>query len=151
MTNEQLIDHLSKAYPDAVAKQGNQYPEINVPKELLHAFMLNLKSDPNLAFDYLFCQSGVDYPTFIQVVYHLESTKHKHYLVVKANTEDRVTTVLDTVSDIWPTAEFHEDEIFDLLGIKFNNHPHLRRLFLDDTWGFPLRKDFHDDIHVVER
>jgi NADH:ubiquinone oxidoreductase subunit C len=113
--------------------------------------MLNLKSDPNLAFDYLFCQSGVDYPTFIQVVYHLESTKHKHYLVVKANTEDRVTTVLDTVSDIWPTAEFHEDEIFDLLGIKFNNHPHLRRLFLDDTWGFPLRKDFHDDIHVVER
>jgi NADH:ubiquinone oxidoreductase subunit C len=151
MTNEQLIDHLSKAYPDAVAKQGNQYPEITVPKELLHAFMLNLKSDPNLAFDYLFCQSGVDYPTFIQVVYHLESTKHKHYLVVKANTEDRVTTVLDTVSDIWPTAEFHEDEIFDLLGIKFNNHPHLRRLFLDDTWGFPLRKDFHDDIHVVER
>ncbi len=151
MTNEQLIDHLSKAYPDTVAKQGNQYLEITVPKELLHTFMLNIKSDPNLAFDYLFCESGVDYPAFIQVVYHLESTKHKHYLVVKANTENRETPVLDTVADIWPTAEFHEDEIFDLLGINFNNHPHLRRLFLDDTWGFPLRKDFHDDIHVVER
>jgi NADH:ubiquinone oxidoreductase subunit C len=58
---------------------------------------------------------------------------------------------LDSVTDIWPTAEFHEREIYDLLGIKFNNHPDLRRLFLDETWGFPLRKDFKDDIHVVER
>jgi NADH-quinone oxidoreductase subunit C len=151
MTNEQLIEQLSKAYPDAVAKQGNQYPEITVHRDILHAFMQNLKSDPAMAFDYLVCESGVDYPDFIQVVYHLESTVFRHFLVVKSNTENRETPVLDTVSDIWPTAEFHEDEIFDLLGITFKNHPHLRRLFLDETWGFPLRKDFHDDIHVVER
>lgn len=151
MTNEQLIEQIIKAYPDAVAKQGSQYPEITVPREILHAFMLNLKSDPNLAFDYLVCESGVDYPDFVQVVYHLESTKFRHFLVVKSNTENRETAVLDTVSDIWPTAEFHEDEIFDLLGITFTNHPHLRRIFLDETWGYPLRKDFHDDIHVVER
>ena len=151
MTNEQLLDHLLKAYPDAIAKQGNQYPEIIIPKEKLHAFMLNLKSDSNLAFDYLVCESGVDYPEFLQVVYHLESTTHRHFLVVKANTGNRETATLDTVSDIWPTAEFHECEIFDLLGITFNNHPNLRRYFLDDTWGHPLRKDFHDDIHVVER
>jgi len=151
MTNEQLIEHLSKAYPDEVALQGNQYPEITVSREILHAFMQNMKSDSNLSFDYLVCESGVDYPAFLQVVYHLESTTHKHFLVVKSNTENRETPALDSVSDIWPTAEFHEDEIFDLLGIKFNNHPHLRRLFLDETWGFPLRKDFYDDIHVVER
>jgi len=151
MTNEQLIEQLTSAYPDAVVKQGSQYPEITVTAAKLHAFMQNLKSDSTLAFDYLVCESGVDYPEFIQVVYHLESTTHRHFVVVKANTENRETPVLDTVSDIWPTAEFHEDEIFDLLGITFTNHPHLRRFFLDETWGFPLRKDFKDDIHVVER
>jgi NADH-quinone oxidoreductase subunit C len=151
MTNEQLIEHLSKAYPDAVVKQGSQYPEITVPKEILHAFMQNLKSDSNLAFDYLVCESGVDYPTYLQVVYHLESTTFRHFVVVKSNTENRETAVLDTVCDIWPTAEFHEREIYDLLGITFNNHHDLRRFFLDDTWGHPLRKDYKDDIHVVER
>jgi NADH-quinone oxidoreductase subunit C len=151
MTNEQLIEQLSSAFPEAVVKQGNQYPEITIPADKMHAVMQNLKSGSSLAFDYLVCQSGVDYPSYIQVVYHLESTTHKHFLVVKANTMNRETPELDTVSDIWPTAEFHEDEIFDLLGITFNNHPNLRRFFLDDTWGHPLRKDFHDEIHVVER
>lgn len=151
MTNEQLIEQLTSANPDVVVKQGNQYPEITVAHDKLHAFMQNIKSDTSLAFDYLVCQSGVDYPEFIQVVYHLESTTYKHFLVVKVNTENRETPALDTVTDIWPTAEFHEREIYDLLGITFNNHPDLRRLFLDETWGFPLRKDFKDDIHVVER
>ncbi len=151
MTNEQLIEHLSAAFPDAVVKQGKQYPEITVSKEILHAFMKNLKSDTKLAFDYLVCESGVDYPAFIQVVYHIESTSLQHFLIVKCNTENRETAVLDTVMDIWPTAEFHEREIYDLLGITFNHHTDLRRLFLDDTWGHPLRKDFKDDIHVVER
>jgi NADH-quinone oxidoreductase subunit C len=151
MTNEQLIEQLSSAYPDAVVKQGSQYPEITIAHDKMHALMQKLKSDANLAFDYLVCESGVDYPAFIQVVYHLDSTSHQHFLVVKTNTENRETPALDTVSDIWPTAEFHENEIFDLLGITFNNHPQLRRFFLDDTWGHPLRKDFKDDIHVVER
>ena len=151
MTNEQLIEQLSSAYPDAVVKQGNQYPEITIARDKMHTLMQKLKSDVSLAFDYLVCESGVDYPAFMQVVYHMESTSHKHFLVVKTNTENRETPALDTVSDIWPTAEFHENEIFDLLGITFNNHPHLRRVFLDDTWGHPLRKDFQDDIHVVER
>ena len=151
MTNEQLIEKLTSTYPDAVIKQGTQYPEITVSPEVLHSFMQNIKSDSQLSFDYLVCLSGVDYPAYMQVVYHLESVAHKHFLVVKTNTQNRETPSLDTVSDIWPTAEFHEREIFDLLGVKFNNHPDLRRLFLDDTWGFPLRKDYKDDIHVVER
>jgi len=151
MTNEQLIEQLSKAYPEINSRQGSQYPEITVPREILHAFMLNLKSDPNMAFDYLVCESGVDYPDFLQVIYHLESTKFRHFLVVKSNTANRESAILDSVADIWPTSEFHENEIFDLLGITFNKHPHLRRIFLDETWGFPLRKDFQDEIHVVER
>lgn len=151
MTNEQLIEKLSSAFPDATVKQGLQYPEITVSSDKLLSFMQTIKTDSQLAFDYMVCLSGVDYPAYIQVVYHVESTSNKHFLVVKTNTTDRENPVLESVSALWPTAEFHEREVFDLLGVKFNNHPDLRRLFLDDTWGFPLRKDYKDDIHVVER
>jgi len=113
--------------------------------------MVHLKEDKDLAFDYLICVTGVDHADHLQMVYHLESTHHKHMLVVKVKTTDRQNPVVETVSDIWPTAEFHEREAFDLLGITFSNHPDLRRLFLDENWGFPLRKDYKDDIHIVSR
>jgi NADH:ubiquinone oxidoreductase subunit C len=85
------------------------------------------------------------------VVYHLRSTKLGHELVLKVKTEDRENPSFDTVCDIWRTAEFHEREIFDLLGIRFNNHPDLRRMFLDENWvGYPLRKDYSDEVNIVE-
>jgi NADH:ubiquinone oxidoreductase subunit C len=64
---------------------------------------------------------------------------------------DRVNPKLDTVSDIWITAEFLENEVFDLLGIQFTNHPHPRRLFLEAENGYPLRKDFTDNINIVTK
>ncbi len=70
----------------------------------------------------------------LQVVYHLESTTNKHQLELKVQTDDRESPTFDTVCDIWKTAEFHEREIYDLLGITFNNHPDMRRLFLDEDW-----------------
>ena len=80
------------------------------------------------------------------VVYHLTSRQHKHTLVIKAKIEDRDHAVIDTVSDLWKTANFHEREIYDLFGVKFTNHPDLRRIFLDDDWvGHPLRKDYTDE------
>jgi NADH:ubiquinone oxidoreductase subunit C len=151
MTNEQLTTYLSAKFPDAELKQGVQYLEMSVKAGELHAVCRHLKDNAELAFDYLFCLSGVDYPEHFSVVYHLEATLHKHSIVIKVKTDGRQNPALDTVSDIWPTAEFHEREVFDLLGVKFNNHPDLRRLFLDDTWGFPLRKDYVDDVHIVER
>ena len=58
--------------------------------------------------------------------------------------------MFDTVCNIWKTAEFHEREVFDFFGIKFSNHPNLKRLFLTEEWeGFPLRKDYVDDINMV--
>ena len=70
--------------------------------------------------------------------------------VLKVKTADRENPTLDTVCDIWKTAEFHEREVFDFFGIKFNNHPNLKRLFLTEDWdGFPLRKDYVDEINMV--
>jgi NADH-quinone oxidoreductase subunit C len=151
MTNEQLATYLSGKFPDAELKPGTQYLEMTVTADKLHAIAGHLKENSEMAFDYLFCLSGVDYPEYLSVVYHLESTLHRHYLVLKVNTAGRLNPAIDTVCDIWPTAEFHEREAFDLLGIHFNNHPDLRRMFLDDTWGHPLRKDYVDDVHIVER
>ena len=64
---------------------------------------------------------------------------------------DRENPILTQYLISGKTAEFHEREVYDLLGIKFNNHPDLRRLFLDNSWGFPLRKDYVDDINIVTK
>ncbi|MDH5398758.1 MAG: NADH-quinone oxidoreductase subunit C, partial [Cyclobacteriaceae bacterium] len=92
-----------------------------------------------------------DWPEYMTVVYHLRSTISGLELVVKAKIDDREKPEIESVCDIWRTAEFHEREIFDLFGIVFKGHPDLRRLFLDDDWqGFPLRKDYVDEVNIVE-
>lgn len=151
MTNDSLIQTISTLLPEAQIKMGFEFVETIVPRENLRDFMLQMKNNPELAFDYLYCLTGADFADHLQVIYHLESTKNNHFLVVKVKTENRENPVVDSVTDIWPTAEPNENEVFDLLGIKFNNHPEPRRLFLDDDWGFPLRKDYKDDVHVVSR
>jgi NADH-quinone oxidoreductase subunit C len=130
---------------------GKQFTEVIVPPSKLHSLALGLRERPEAQFDFLFCLSGVDYGQDLGVVYHLRSTIHNHSVVLKTRTSDRVDPHLDSVADIWKTADFHEREVYDLLGIKFNNHPDLRRLFLDSTWGFPLRKDYVDDINIVTK
>ncbi|MFH1120393.1 MAG: NADH-quinone oxidoreductase subunit C [Bacteroidota bacterium] len=151
MTNEALIAAIGQTEAEAETRPGAQYVETFVPYTKMHSFMKHLREDEPLAFDYLICVSGVDHTDHMQMVYHLESTLHNHMIVVKVKTEGRENPAVDSVTDIWPTAEFHEREAFDLLGIHFNNHPDLRRMFLDDNWGHPLRKDYKDDIHIVSR
>jgi len=131
-------------------EEGSQFLNIKVAPEKLHSLMERLKQDEQTKFDYLFCLSGVDWGAELGVVYHLESTIHRHIVVVKVHTADREDPTLDTVYDLWATAEFHEREVFDFFGIKFNNHPNLKRLFLTEEWeGFPLRKDYEDEINMV--
>lgn len=132
------------------SEEGSQFLNITVQPEQFYAMMTKLKSDTTTHFDYLFCLSGVDWGADLGVVYHLESTTHRHSIVVKVKTTDRENPTLDSVYDIWMTAEFHEREVYDFFGIKFNNHPNLKRLFLTDEWdGFPLRKDYVDEINMV--
>ena len=151
MTNEELQAYLAGEFSNAEVKLGNQYVEITVKADDLHMTAVQLKKVPQLSFDYLICLSGVDYPESMQIVYHLESVAHRHVVVMKVNTSDRLDPKVDTVSDVWQTAKYHEREVYDLLGVKFNNHTDLRRLFLEDGWGFPLRKDYKDEVRIVER
>jgi len=136
---------------EADIKDGKQFTEVTVPSANLHKLAKQLSENENTKFDFLFCLTGVDYGKELGVVYHLRSTEYNHSIVLKTRTNDREQPVLDSVCDIWKTAEFHEREVFDLLGIKFKGHPDLRRLFLDSSWGFPLRKDYADDINIVTK
>jgi NADH-quinone oxidoreductase subunit C len=144
----ELIKSLDK---DIEIRVSKQFTEVNVPASNLYQLAKQLKENQETSFDFLFCLTGVDYGQDLGVVYHLRSTKHRHTVVLKTRTSDRENPQMDSVADIWRTAEFHEREVFDLLGIKFTNHPDLRRLFLDRSWGFPLRKDYIDDINIVTR
>lgn len=132
------------------SEEESQFLNILVQPEQLHSLMKQLKSNPETSFDYLYCLSGVDWGAELGIVYHLESTTHRHCIVVKVKTADRENPTFDTVSNIWKTANFHEREVFDFFGIKFNNHPNLKYLFLTEDWeGYPLRKDYVDEINMV--
>ena len=151
MDLEKLKERVLTLAPEAEFEENKQFLSCFIPAARLHTTALQLKEDKDTAFDYLFCQSGTDMGKYLMVVYHLKSTTLDHSMVIKVKTEDRQNPNFDTVCDIWRTAEFHEREIFDMLGIRFNNHPDLRRLFLDENWvGFPLRKDYQDEVNIVE-
>lgn len=151
MTNEDLQNIITGFGTDLeFTAEGSEFLNVIVPKEQLHNICSQLKSHPELKFDYAFCITGMDWVPALGVIYHLESTELRHQIVVKVMVEDRENPTLDSVHDIWQTADFHELEIFDFFGIKFNNHPKLRRLFLTPEWeGYPLRKDYVDEANMI--
>ncbi len=103
-----------------------------------------LRDTDDLHFDVLTNQSGVDYRAegHIEVVYHLYSYTHRHYVILKVRVP-RDAAVVPSVDSVWPAANWLEREIFDLLGVTFSDHPDLRRILMPEDWvGFPLRKDF---------
>jgi NADH-quinone oxidoreductase subunit C len=151
MDKIQLGEFIKSIDPELEVKEGKQFVEVTVPSSKLYSLALQLRERKEAGFDFLFCLSGVDYGQDLGIVYHLRSTVHDHVVVLKVRTSDRINPQFDSVSEIWRTADFHEREVYDLLGIKFANHPDLRRLFLDNSWGFPLRKDYVDDINIVTK
>ena len=151
MDNAALKERILGLVPDAEYQENKQFLTFIIPPAKMHDLAVKLKNEADLAFDFLFCLTGVDMVKFLEVVYHLESTTHHHQIELKVRTEDRENGAVDTVCDIWRTAELLEREVFDLLGIRFNNHPDLRRIFLEDGWvGHPLRKDYVDEVNIVE-
>ncbi len=99
----------------------------------------------DLSFDYLIDITSIDNfgeePRF-EIVYELYSMTLAVHLRLKLRVSEEEGAV-DTVSDIWPTANWHEREIYDMMGIKFNGHPDLRRILMWDGYPFfPLRKEF---------
>ncbi len=151
MTNE-AIQNIVSTWSENLefSEEASEFLNVIVPIEELHAICSQLKSNSDLKFDYLFCVTGMDWGKELGVIYHLESTEFRHNIVLKVKTTDRENPMMDSVSDIWYTAEYHEMEVYDFFGIKFNNHPNLKRLFLPAEWqGWPLRKDYVDEENMI--
>ncbi len=125
-------------------EESNGALMVLVNRENARDALLFLKNDPECAYDMLTDQFGVDHaadkPRF-EIIYLLNSLTHKNRLTVKVRLNEGES--FPTVCDIWRSAEWFEREIFDMFGIRFDGHPDLRRILLEDDFeGHPLRKDF---------
>ena len=102
-----------------------------------------LFSDPTLDFNYLNSITAVDFIEFFEVIYHLTSLNKQHSAVVKTKLYGREEVTLPSVYNIWKGADFQEREIWDLMGVRFEGHPNMKRIMLWEGFeGHPLRKDF---------
>ncbi|MFN8165506.1 MAG: NADH-quinone oxidoreductase subunit C [Bacteroidia bacterium] len=146
-----LKEKISALFPEAVIDETGEILSVQVDASKFRALAIELRNDSELKFDYLFCITAVDWKTHFTVVYHFESTEFRHRLVVKAKIDNRDNPEVETVCDIWRTAELQEREAYDLMGIRFIHHPDLRRLLLTDDWqGWPLRKDYDDPVNMIK-
>lgn len=103
-----------------------------------------LRDEPSLRFDFLRSLAAVDYKEEFELVYLLFSYAHRHEFKIKVRLP-RNLPALPTVEGVWPAANWHEREAYDLMGITFDGHPDLRRILLPDDWeGHPLRKDYKE-------
>ena len=150
MEREELKQRISEIIPTATYEEGGQWLNASIEATDLPTFASRLRKDPLMIFDYLFCLTCVDWKTHLTMVYHLTSIEFRHVLVLKIRL-DRNKPEIETVSNIWRTAEFHEREVYELFGVRFIHHPDLRLLILPDGWEGrnPLRKDFEDPINMI--
>jgi NADH-quinone oxidoreductase subunit C len=104
-----------------------------------------LKNNKEMPFNSLHVISGVDYIQHMEVCYmlcHYDPEGGREF-ILKVKVTDRVAPAVDSIVNIFAAANFQEREVYDMFGIKFNNHPDHRRILCPDDWeGFPLRKDY---------
>src|SRR5688572_5057825 len=142
MTNDEIKTRVTELLPTATFEDPTLptgWLTINIdPKDMLFLAQ-QIRYDENLFFDYLFCLTCIDWSqtpagkTLLSMVYHFSSTRYRHNIVVKAKL-DRNKPEIESVSNIWRTAEFHEREAYEMFGVNFLNHPDLRLLILPDGW-----------------
>lgn len=136
---------IAKACPEAVF-EDNEYVFATVPDKKWHATAETLK---NAGYDCLTAVVGEDWGDSLGCIYYLKSTADNSLINIKVSTTDRENPMLHSVSDLWSVADFEEREVYDYFGIKFINHPNMRRLFLRNDWvGFPFRKDYDENPEI---
>lgn len=131
-------------------ESGGLQPALFIEPDKIAEVCLELRDNPKTYFDFLSCLTGIDYGVENKrfgVVYHLASIPYQTQLTLKISKEnERNADELPTfpsISSVYRSADWHEREAYDLLGIFFEGHPDLRRILLPDDWeGYPLRKDY---------
>jgi NADH-quinone oxidoreductase subunit C len=141
LSGREIAKQIEENFPRSVVESSQQ--SLVVDKEFLLSVATYLKTTPGLDFDYLTAITAVDYYDYFEVIYQLTSLQHNHSLVVKTRCYRRDNPSLPSVVGLWRGADFQEREIYDLMGIIFDGHPNLKRIFLWEGFqGHPLRKDY---------
>ena len=127
--------------------KGFRDPYIVLKSDSLVEICTFLKDDERCQFKMLHCISGVEWPEYFESVYHLFSISLRQRAILKVRTSKENPSV-PSVTSIWPSADWHERESFDLMGIVYEGHPNLKRILLPEEWeGHPLRKDYEMPTH----
>ncbi|GBG57730.1 NADH-quinone oxidoreductase subunit C [Sporomusaceae bacterium FL31] len=141
--NNPLAETIQALYPEDIKIIGEDTQQcLLVERERLLDLVQVLKHDECYQFNMLRNLTAVDYPDYLEIVYHLYSLPLRQAVLLKTRCLAENAEV-PSVTAIWPSANFQEREIYDLLGVVFNGHPDLRRILLpDDFTGHPLRKSY---------
>ncbi len=145
--NQKVIEKLKSRFGETAFEANEFRGELTVvvPKEIIIDVCRFLKDDTTLKFDLLADLCGIDMYTPAKrfgVIYNLYSLTNQHRIRLKTFVEEE-SPKLPTVSTIWPTANWHERETYDMFGVVFEGHPDLRRMYLPEEYEhYPLRKDF---------
>ncbi len=141
LIGKEVAEKVGEQLPGAVVEHNETV--VLVKSESIFEVCRFLNQTAGLDFDYLVNLSGVDYLDYLEVVYHLVSMKHNHSLVLKIRCYDREQPAVPSVTPIWKGADFQEREVYDLLGIRFEGHPNMKRILLWEGFqGHPLRRDY---------
>ena len=141
VTGLDIAHRIEQKFPGAVVEA---LPEAAyVQAEKLVEVCKYLRDDPELKFQFLSSLTAVDRLEWFEIVYHLESIRLNRITVIKVRTDNREEPSVPSVVEVWPGANLQEREAYDLMGIRFEGHPDMRRIFLWEGFaGHPLRKDF---------
>lgn len=144
---EKIESKLREKFPRAILEVSEFRGDLTflVDKNSIVDICKFLKEDEELSFDLLVDLCGVDRAKRkdrFEVVYHITSLKNKYRIRLKVRVDEK-DCVVDSITSVYPTANWHERETFDMLGITFKNHPDLRRMYMPEEFEYyPLRKDF---------
>lgn len=159
MTAEEIYESVRAAIGEEAFSEvmmDVRQPFLRIEPESFVKVCTHLHTAEALWFDFLHSISGVDpgkEEDYLEAVYHLSSLIHEHQIVLKVRIPKDGTDSIPSVASIWKAADWHEREAYDLVGIRFSDHPDLRRILLPEDWnGHPLRKDYEtdDDYHGIE-
>jgi len=150
--HEKLKAHFGEAVILSLAEVDDEVkdPFITVAGAKVDRVCMYCKAEAVLDFD--FCQSitGMDTGDTLTCVYHLYSYTHRHTLVLKTTTTERVGAALPSITYVWPAADWYEREVAEMYGIQFTGHPDLRPLLLPEGWqGYPMLKDYVEQPDYV--
>ena len=141
LIGKEVAEKVGEQLPGAVVEYNERVVSVN--SESIFEVCRFLNQTAGLDFDYLVDLTGVDYLDYLEVVYHLVSMKHNHSLVLKTRCYHREQPAVPSVTSIWKGADFQEREVYDLLGIRFEGHPNMKRILLWEGFqGHPLRRDY---------